>query len=74
PKQGFGIPIDEWLRGPLNEWAEHLLAQKSIARCPGLDSVAVRRLWSSHQVRRIDAGYLLWNLLMLLAWFEEWWV
>ncbi|MFZ4698991.1 MAG: asparagine synthase (glutamine-hydrolyzing) [Candidatus Methylumidiphilus sp.] len=72
PKQGFAVPIDEWLRGPLIEWANHLLSPQSVALCPGLDYAAVKRIWHSHQERKINAGYLLWNLLMLLAWFEEW--
>lgn len=72
PKQGFGIPIDHWLRGALRDWAEHLFSKQSVDRCPGLDYRVVRKLWCSHQADTVNAGYLLWNLLILLAWIEEW--
>jgi asparagine synthase (glutamine-hydrolysing) len=72
PKQGFGIPIDDWLRGPLREWAEELLSERSLAICPQLNARAVQGVWRQHCQGRINAGYALWNVLMLMAWLKEW--
>ena len=30
PKKGFGIPLDDWLRGPLRDWADALLNKELI--------------------------------------------
>ena len=68
PKQGFALPVATWLRGPLREWAEDLLADRNLQACPILDAVEVRRQWTDHLGRRRDWRHSLWPLLMFLAW------
>lgn len=72
PKQGFGIPIHDWLRGPLREWADDLLAPTSLATVPHLKTATIQKVWQNHCQGRIDGGYALWNVLMLMAWLREW--
>ncbi|HTQ75725.1 MAG TPA: asparagine synthase (glutamine-hydrolyzing) [Burkholderiales bacterium] len=70
PKAGFGIPIGQWLRSNLREWAEHLLAEETIRRHGVLDPGPVRRTWSEHLSGTHDRQVYLWSVLMLQAWLE----
>ncbi len=68
PKQGFAPPMGAWLRGPLREWAESLLAPASLRELPLLDVEGVNSVWRAHLDRRMDAGLSLWSVLMLADW------
>jgi len=72
PKMGFGVPIDDWLRGPLKEWAEDLLAESALARFGLVEPAPVRSKWRQHLSGERNWQYLLWDILMLQAWCEEW--
>jgi asparagine synthase (glutamine-hydrolysing) len=71
PKTGFGIPVGEWLRGPLREWAEDLLSEHTLRRDGLLDPAPVRQAWTEHLSGQRDWTHRLWIILMLMAWREH---
>ncbi|MEO8904884.1 MAG: asparagine synthase (glutamine-hydrolyzing) [Polyangiaceae bacterium] len=72
PKMGFGIPIGEWLRGPLRDWAEDLLSESTLDQHGLLQSQLVRRTWKEHLSGRHERADQLWAILMLQAWLRVW--
>lgn len=70
PKTGFGVPLGDWLRGPLRPWAEHLLDEKRLREQGLLDVAYVRRLWREQIEGQREWMYLLWDVLMLQAWLD----
>ena len=72
PKQGFGIPLGQWIRGPLSEWAAELLSEQAL-KVSGLFDVAyVRQRFHEHQTGRRNWQYALWTVLMFQAWHRRW--
>ncbi|MCB1682609.1 MAG: asparagine synthase (glutamine-hydrolyzing) [Alphaproteobacteria bacterium] len=72
PKQGFNIPIAQWLRGPLRDWAENLLDEKTMVAQGLIDPAPVRKIWNDHCEGRGNHSGKLWTVLMFQDWYARW--
>ena len=70
PKTGFAVPIGEWLRGPLKEWAEELMRREKLISQGYIDHEKVLNLWEMHLSRKYDHTSIIWSVLMFQSWLE----
>ena len=71
-KMGFSIPLDAWLRGPLRDWAEALLASERLRREGFFDPQPIRERWNEHLSGTRNWQHPLWVVLMFQAWVDRW--
>ncbi|MFZ5904397.1 MAG: asparagine synthase (glutamine-hydrolyzing) [Chloroflexota bacterium] len=70
-KQGFGIPIGAWFRGPLYEWSKQLLLADGSPLHKWFDRAALGKYLEEHKSARADHGKRLYALAMLGAWGKD---
>lgn len=68
PKKGFSVPLAQWLRGPLRDWAAALLEPGRLRQDGVFHEAAVSRKWQEHVSGRRDWSKHLWSILMVQAW------
>jgi asparagine synthase (glutamine-hydrolysing) len=67
PKQGFMVPLGDWLRSPLRDWAGDLLSGATLRQRGLICPQAVETLWSEHQSGKKDHTAQLWAAINLQA-------
>ena len=69
-KSGFGLPVAEWLRGPLRGMMGDLLGHSQLAQAGWLAQPVIDRLVQQHLAGRSRSS-LLWILLMSELWMQS---
>ena len=72
PKQGFGTPMEEWLRGDFGRRAQEVVESSSLAERDLLDPARVADLFAAHRAGRGDWSKHLWTLYSVSAWHDQW--
>lgn len=71
PKMGFGVPLGDWLRGPLREWGADLLSSARLHNDGFFDQTKILAKWDEHQSGKRNWQHQLWCILMFQAWLVE---
>jgi len=67
-KTGFGLPLREWIKSDLRDWADDLLSITSLKKRGYFDPVAVRKLIDANHSGKVDASYTLLSLMAIEIW------
>ena len=70
-KQGFGVPLAPWLRGPLRGLMQEWLEPDRVAEVGLFEPATISRLMSEHVSGRRNHRKILWSLLVFDAWRER---
>jgi len=71
-KQGFTIPIGQWLRGPLGATVKELFASNRFASRGIIRPDRALELLTMHQTGDYDLGHRIWSLVILETWCRVW--
>ncbi len=71
PKMGFSVPIGEWFKGELKSFVFDKLINSSLTRIPLFKEEQLKTILEEHFTGKRNFETLIWNLLMLSLWFEE---
>jgi asparagine synthase (glutamine-hydrolysing) len=71
PKMGFAVPLDDWLRGSLRDWAESLLDEKRLQSDGYFEQAPIREMWREHLSGKKNWQHHLWTVLMFQDWLSN---
>ena len=71
PKMGFGVPIGQWLRGDLRDWADALLSIAALEEHGVFRAAPIRKHWHDFLAGKQNQPYHLWSILMFQLWRQS---
>jgi asparagine synthase (glutamine-hydrolysing) len=72
PKQGFSIPIKNWLKQEFRGLVDRYLAPQRLRDAGLFEPAVIERLWAEHRDNHANHSHLLWSLLVFEQWRDRW--
>tara|TARA_B100000315_G_scaffold235180_1_gene249887 strand:- start:452 stop:676 length:225 start_codon:yes stop_codon:yes gene_type:complete len=71
PKMGFAVPVGDWIKEPMREWAEELINNKRIKEEGFFNARELNEIWEQHLSGKFNRTHELWNVLMYQEWLRS---
>jgi len=71
PKMGFSVPVGEWLKGPLKQWAGDLLFSNHTISNSYTNKKEIEKIWTEHQKGQFDHAVKIWTFCMWQQWCHK---
>lgn len=71
PKQGFSMPVGQWMRGELRPWMEELIRPERLRNEGFFNPDYVASIWREHLEGRVNWHYPLWNIAVFQSWLSQ---
>jgi len=71
PKQGFSVPMADWLRGSLKPMLTDLVDSRQCRESPWINQSTVRRLVDEHLTGAVPHEVRLWAIICFLEWERQ---
>ena len=71
PKMGFGVPLSDWLRGPLKSWAIDMINSNVVKKSGLINYENINFLFTQHINYKRDNSYKLWPVLVFISWLQN---
>ncbi len=70
-KMGFSVPLADWFRNEIKDFAETKLFQADNGLANYFQIKELKNIWETHQSGSRDYSTILWSCLMFELWFQE---
>lgn len=71
-KQGFAVPVREWLGGELGQYMAHSILNSRIKELSFFDENYLKNILEQQQMGKVDNSARLWNIFNLSKWYDYW--
>ena len=71
PKQGFAIPISEWMRTDLRDWTESMLSDDILDTHGLFNKTLINKIKKEHFDGQYNHEHKLWSIVQFNQWYES---
>lgn len=71
PKMGFGVPMSNWLKGPMKNWAESLINDQELKFQNFIDIEKIKLCWKLFLKGDDRLQHPMWLVLTYISWLKK---